>query len=66
MTNSVYATRQDAIELEIMPALGDFADDFDIDAIADEALDSDSSGYWIRVSPEEFYKIASKYDREAK
>lgn len=65
MTNSNYSTRTEAIEMEILPALGDFADDFDIEAIADEVLDSDKDGYWMNVNIHEFYEIAAKHDKNA-
>ena len=39
-------TREDFIQLQIMPILGDYADDFDIDAICDEVSDYDErDGY---------------------
>ena len=64
MSNSVWSTRTEAIEREIIPALGDYVDDFDIDGLADEVLDSDKDGYWCNVSPEQFFEIAAKYDKE--
>ena len=64
MSNSVWSTRAEAIEREIIPALGDYVDDFDIDGLADEVLDSDQDGYWCCVSPERFFEIAAKYDKE--
>lgn len=35
---TLYTTRQEAIEQAIAPALGEFGEDYDIDAIADEVL----------------------------
>ena len=62
MTNSVYSTRAEAIELEVLPALGEFAENFDIDALADEVLGHDKDGYWVKASVGEFYEAAEKYD----
>lgn len=65
MTNSVYTTRPEAIDREIIPALGGFEEDFDIESIADEVLDCDKDGYWVKASVEEFYEIAAMHDKTA-
>lgn len=46
-----FSTRQDAIEQYIVPALGDFGDDYDLDGIFDELFeyrtDRDEDGNWL-------------------
>lgn len=41
---NIYTTRNEAIEAEIITPLGEFADDHDIDAIADELLTTTGEG----------------------
>ena len=69
-----YTTRQDIID-SIAGIFGDFADDYDIDAIIDEAyayrVDEDgrgnellgTAGFEQIVTDEEFWAIAEKHDR---
>lgn len=40
---TIYTTKQDAIEREIIESLGDYGNDYDIDAIADELLEFDDA-----------------------
>ena len=68
-----YTTRQDIID-SIAGIFGDFADDYDIDAIIDEAyayrVDEDEDGNQLLttagfeqiVSDEEFWAIAGRHD----
>jgi hypothetical protein len=72
-----YATKPQAIEALIVTALGDFAADYDIDAIADETLaytvDTDdqgnellnTAGFEQTVSDEEFWAIVETHDTSA-
>ena len=70
-----YQTIDDVINYEIAPALGDFVDDYDIDAIAAEAfeyvvdLDEDGvqhdNGYFIKRDGVDFWAIAQKHDISA-
>lgn len=48
-STELYWNRDQAIQLAILPLLGDFADDFDVDAIADEILDDGPIGSEYRV-----------------
>lgn len=41
---TTYTTRDDAIHYEIITALGDYADEHDIDAIADQVLTTTGEG----------------------
>ena len=70
-----YQTIDDVINYQIAPALGDFVDDYDIDAIAAEAfeyvvdLDEDGvqhgNGYFIERDGVVFWAIAQKHDISA-
>lgn len=57
-----YSNWQDAIELLIYPALGDFVEDFDAEAIADEVLDYQDGGFVPAVDEEEFWEIVQKHN----
>ena len=69
-----YTTRQDIID-SLAGVFGDFADDYDVDAIIDEAyayrVDEDENGNQLLntagfeqiVTDEEFWAIAEKHDR---
>lgn len=68
-----YTTKTDAIEQAILPALGEYAADHDIDAIFDEAfayrIDTndrgqellDSAGYEQTVDTDDFWAIVAKH-----
>jgi len=60
-----FSSRQDAIELLILPALGDFVEDFDVEAIADEVLDYRDGGFTSVVDDEEFWEIVQKHNLSA-
>lgn len=78
---ATYTTRQDAIQAEIIPALGDHATDYDTDGIADElltwhaAIDEQGtehvqqSGFQVKPQysddPDAFWSLAAKHDRTA-
>lgn len=51
----------------ILPALGEYEDDYDIDAIANEAVYSlgECRGFAV-VDPEEFWTVAAKHDISGK
>lgn len=56
-----YTSRNEAIAREITDALGTEAENFDIDAIADETLDSFEHGYRFTVDPETFWVIVERH-----
>lgn len=60
-----YITRQDAIEQEIIPALGEFADQYDIEAIADDALTYVAGHGFDVAQDEEFWRIVERHDISA-
>lgn len=55
-----YSSKTDAVEQYILPALGEYAADYDIDAIFDEAFE------WVdgklKVDGSNFYAIAAAND----
>lgn len=63
---TVYTTRAECIECEIIPALGEYAADHDLDAIADEviefhdAYDEEAGAYWLPAQG--FYIAADDAD----
>ena len=59
---NIFTTTTDAIAHGIIPALGTDADDFDIDAIADEAIYSlgECRGFAV-VEGDEFWNIVFKH-----
>lgn len=58
-----YTTRYEAVEHEVLEALGDAVEDFDIIRIADELIDHiDGLGYFCMVEPAEFWEIVQRYD----
>lgn len=63
------STRPEAIERFIVPALGDFVDDFDLDAIADEVLEYDEQDqrYYNKFQDDDdaFYDAVSRHDKTA-
>lgn len=61
-----YATRHEAFTREIVEALGEHAQSFDVDAIADEVIDRDEAGRWFCVcEPDEFWQCVSEHDTTA-
>lgn len=65
MSDTYYTDRDNAIQREIIEALGENADDFDIEAIADDVLASDEHGYWCTVDPDEFWHVVQQHDKTA-
>ena len=61
---TVYGTKNDVIEYEIKPALGEWACDYDLDAIFDEAFDYDTAhnGIVPVVSGDDFWCVAAAHD----
>ena len=61
-----YATKTDAIEQHLLPILGEHADDYDIDAIADEIFTGTGEGTNYRIVPrdldqDEFNEILARH-----
>lgn len=52
-----YTTVQDAVEQEIKPALQPYADDFDMDAMADRVVQSDGDKFTV-IQGDEFWEAA--------
>ena len=66
MQKKFYESRTEIINNEIIPSLGDAANDFDIEAIADEVTIYDFTHTPARVTMiegDEFWEIAEKHDR---
>ena len=61
----IFTTINDVIS-DIAPALGDFADDFDIEAIAREAYTYDASlGGFVQVlTDEEFWECVESHEQD--
>lgn len=51
MLTSYYRSREDAYRMEILPVLGDFADDFDQDTLVDRLVVDTALGYHVPFSP---------------
>ena len=70
----VYPTIQEAIEREILPALGGYAEDFDVRAIADDVFEYvtpeddrgrvrvDRAGFVLKVGVLEFWEVAFSHE----
>lgn len=59
---TTYTTRNEAIEAEIIAPLGEFADEHDIDSIADEVLTTTGEGVDYRYTVNEdadFWEIVA-------
>lgn len=54
-----YTTVQDAVEQEIKPALQPYADDFDMDAMADRVVRPDGDKFTV-VQGDEFWEAARR------
>lgn len=64
-----YVTRDDAIEHGILPALGEWGDDYDIDALADDVLFTTGEGtqhrYHVITDSDAFWEAAERHDTTA-
>ena len=67
-----YTTLADLTSAEIIPALGDYANDFDIDAITAELRHIDAitynkpeQGFTLDIDSETFWSIAARHDTTA-
>ena len=60
-----FATKTDAIEQSILPALGEYADDFDIDGIFDDCFTYED-GYFVPREGVDFWEVAEKHDISGK
>ena len=66
---NLYTTRDDAIHYEITLALGEYADEHDIDAIADRVLIGVGEGVYYRIirdpdiDEDEFWDIVAANER---
>ena len=61
-----YVTRDECIEREVIEPLREYAADFDIEAIADEVVETDENGlYYTPCDVEEFWRVVEKYDISA-
>lgn len=66
-----YTTRDEAIQREIVAAIEAngtdvaVADEFDVDAIADEVLDTDGQGRWyVAVDDDEFWRAVERHAQQ--
>lgn len=60
-----YTTLSDVVAYEVIPALGDFADDFDAEAIAREAFEMKTDGlrcWYVQREGVDFLEIAQNHD----
>lgn len=60
-----YTTRNEAIEREIVDALGEQAAEFDIEKIAEQTIESrgDATGFYCTVTPEEFWAVVAECEK---
>lgn len=59
---TTYTDRNEAIAQEITAALGQYADEHDIDAIADEVLETTGNGYRYQIREDvDFWEIVEKH-----
>ena len=59
-----YTTIADVISYEVVPALGEFVDDFDAEAIAREAFEY-VDGAFVQREDVDFWEVAKKHDTKA-
>jgi hypothetical protein len=63
---AIYSTRNEALHWEVVACINNGmadADDYDVEAIADEVLGGWKEGYAMQVSTEDFWAIVAKYAR---
>ena len=65
---STYATRDEAIQREILPALGDYASDFDAGAIFDACFryDAERGGFVMSVDADGFWESVKANDNTSR
>ena len=56
-----YTTNGDVISYEVVPALGEFVDDFDVEAIAREAFEY-VDGAFVQREDVDFWEVAKAHD----
>lgn len=57
-----YETITDAIEREILPALGERAADYDVDAMARELFEYDPDTRLMEPTGADFWEVARRHD----
>ena len=67
-----YTTIDDVLSYEVVPALGEYVDDFDAEAIASETFEyvvniddngvQHGNGYFIQREDVDFWEVVKKYD----
>ena len=63
-----YQTLSDLVAHEVTPALGEYADDFDVSGLVNELRDAGlitatPSGFTIMRNVDKFWRIAQRHDR---
>ena len=61
---ATYSTRNEALHMEVIAVINNgmaYADDYDVDAIADEVLGDFHDGYAVQVEGEDFWAIVAKH-----
>ena len=60
-----YTTKNDAIEQYIEPALGDFASDFDMEEIFNQAFEysEENNGFVLAIDEGDFFDVAQNCER---
>ena len=62
---TAYTTRRECLEREIIPTLGYYVNDFDLEAMEDDLISNTPSGlYYVNVSPEFYFETISFYALE--
>lgn len=62
-----FVTKRDAIEQDLLPALGDHAGDFDVNGLADAAYSYYPGRGFVHATrdAEEFWTLVTQFDRTA-
>ena len=59
--SNTYATRNEAIQREIIEPLGEYVNDYDVDAIAEEVLGGYAEGYALIVDAGRFVESVASH-----
>lgn len=59
MSEQIFTTKTDALDYAILPALGEYADEHDLDVIFDRAFTYNGRGYVQSVDTDEFWTIVA-------